>query len=113
MDRAAPGATVPDSCVPAGDRGSEGVGRGMGIVSYIAVIAGLLLIAGVTRPARGANRVTAEEHRGSFSFRDPESANVLPAGAAGSGEAGGQSVHSADVAVCRPDPVTRCPGGPG
>src|ERR1035441_2131311 len=25
MDRAAPGATVPDSCVPAGDRGGDGI----------------------------------------------------------------------------------------
>lgn len=85
---------MPDPGVPGGDRGSEGVGRGMGIVSYIAVIAGLLLMAGVTRTARGANRVAAEEHRGSFSFRDPESAGVLPAGAAGSGEAGGLESHS-------------------
>ena len=66
----------------------------MGILSYIAVIAGLLLMAGVTRTARGANRVAAEEHRGSFSFRDPESAGVLPAGAAGSGEAGGLESYS-------------------
>ena len=66
----------------------------MGILSNIAVIAGLLQMAGVTRTARGANRVAAEEHRGSFSFRDPESAGVLPAGAAGSGEAGGLESHS-------------------